>query len=353
MEYLVAVARIAEIMALVASVSTWMAPGELSDQTTYDFTASMWVGDGYYTYVDEAGKSTTVSGVAVINPNYVFDGKNVFAGPGLTVKMKLLEEPTGSTPVGATFSSTYYRMTGGSYYTFVYDIGTFTDLSFGSGFGLTNLGRASGFTYNASTGVRKTPSGVGSTVGAAFGPSGDTAATQGQSTYLTNDQTIANRDPRAGYVPPGSYSYDDLRAALIQFFNDEYNLDIELDNPDIPKLEDILEEPTEPATGGNGFEFDYGEVISPTELESLLNQETYDLAEIDTDIPTFPTMPDVDIFESMPQGDLEASVLASIPVVATVSWNTLASLGLLSVFISVAIPKLILKILRNAKGSDN
>lgn len=102
-------------------------------------------------------------------------------------------------------------------------------------------------------------------------------------------------------TPGTKYTYDDALQIYIDYFNDvDTNLNLTLN--DFPDEDSYLPtEPTEPPTEpgatlppGIGFDFDYGEVISPTELDSILDQETY---EVDT-IQDF-TMPVLSLEESM------------------------------------------------------
>lgn len=164
------------------------------------------------------------------------------------------------------------------------------------------------------------------------------------STYvgMTTIPSISNTYTGVAYVPPGDYSYNDLRETLINYYNNKFGLNIDINIGEIPTWEDLqesTEETDETETNSSGFEFDYGEVISPEELESLLNGETYQLDEIDTELPSLdvPELPS----EEMPQ-----EVLGVIPALVTGSYELLVGTGLANVFISLAVLICIIKILR-------
>lgn len=91
--------------------------------------------------------------------------------------------------------------------------------------------------------------------------------------------------------------------------------------------------------------FDYGEVISPTELQGILNGETYDLDEIPTLSSEFLESLPLESLE-LPSETLSASLLQAGAGVINESYNFYSSLGLMPTFVATAVIIAIIRMLR-------
>lgn len=142
-----------------------------------------------------------------------------------------------------------------------------------------------------------------------------------------------------GYVyvpfPEGSsITYEDAYKTIESFAEAYPELEIDMD--DILTFDEINPsetEPTEPTSeGGNccgGFDIDYDELVSPSELYDVLNTETYDLAEIDTSMP--------DLNAELPSDVLANTQITMLSDALTVSYNFWDALGLSSTLIALGV----------------
>lgn len=149
---------------------------------------------------------------------------------------------------------------------------------------------------------------------------------------------------------------DDLNVYLLLFYDDWeniYNQTFEYPEDKIPELPpgiilpdgSYTEEPTETETTTEGgccgsFDFDYNEVVSPSELDGILNQDTYHLDEIPTDIP--------DLTMELPSETLSQSILEVLPVAINSSYNYFSALGIAPTLIATAVIVVLIKMLRGS-----
>lgn len=142
-------------------------------------------------------------------------------------------------------------------------------------------------------------------------------------------------------IYPGySYTYYEALDTYINYFNDKYSdLDLNLTTDDFPSESDYLPEvpTTEPVSGGC-CNIDYGEIMSPSEFDDVLNSAEYDLEEIPTtfalDLPDLPE-------ETLPTG-----MLSLAGNIVNESYNYYNSLGLSGVLISVGVIVCVIRLLR-------
>lgn len=344
-----AIGYIAEVVGAIVGITELITDDPVSETTIYNFANDMWLGSGQYTYTSPLGVSSIETGTCIFNPNTLAPGKTVFSGPHVTVQAVMRSNAGGTSPY-LLYNGNVAGLGGGGYYDFRFQV---DGESLASMYNLASCVRSTSITsmkFTAKTGTMTNP-------GYSYPSGGQGAAcitANGNSfnTILTNNANMHSQHPNVPYVPKGTYDFDGLRDAIINQVNLDFDLDIPLNTPDIPTLDDVLGNETNPPATGDGFQFDYNEVISPSELQDLLEQETYELDEIDTDMPMLPVLPPPsDIIPSDGNNDaFEAEVLALIPAVVTESYNGLATLGLLGVFTSTAIIALIIKIIHDKRG---
>lgn len=143
-------------------------------------------------------------------------------------------------------------------------------------------------------------------------------------------------------IAPGTQiTYNDALNLYINYWKQLYPDWEELDPSDFPTEQEFMgEEPTEPTEGnGNCCNIDYNEIMSPSELESVLNGTDYDLAEIPTIDATF------DLPE-LPSDTIPSSVLAIAGTAMRSSWDFYAATGLAGTMVAVAVIVVLIRMLR-------
>lgn len=142
--------------------------------------------------------------------------------------------------------------------------------------------------------------------------------------------------------------FPELLALYEQFFQKFPDIDADINDNDINYFNPFEEdqEATEtfpPATlppGGSSFDFDYGEVISPSELQDILDQETYYLAELDTNHFDFK-------LDSVPSlQDFPAEIISGVTGLGAVYEKLLSTSGVLSVFSIIAVLVFFIRVFR-------
>lgn len=310
--------------------------GHPADQdTVYNFADNMWLGHGYYQYINSDGNASNEQGTCIFNPNALTPGATVFAGPHVTARAQSTSM-TG-TPASLTYNNASMGINGGSYYTFWIEVDG-EQVFNNSGIYNARMTNRTAVTFTAGNPPSYNyPAG---NVGA--------VATVGSeayidSTILTTSGNMHSDHPNMPYVQPGQYSFNDLRNQMILQVNLDFGMDIPLDSPEIPELEDLLEETNPPATGDNNFYIDYDQILSPEDLENILQQETYELQEL----PTFSaedlgslTLPE------LPEETLSSNLLAVIPAGLNASISFFDSMGLTSTLIATAVIIVVIKMLK-------
>lgn len=337
----IAIAEIINALGAIFQIADYLTPDEVVNNTTiFHFSSNDWIGGTQYTYVDEYNNSHLVDATLNLSQSNIYAGRNILISPYLNI---IFQTGNGSVPNRYPTTSMLFRS----------ELEKVT---------LNNVYR--NFAWNtkwvSANGAEVTFAGDTSIVAEVGVNSRYTVYSDGRITRTGEPFTLMNttlttfaemKTSGAPYIPAGDYTFDQIRGELINQYNINFNLNIPQDETDIPTFDDLNEEPTEePTEWLPGFEFNYDEVISPSELEDILNQETYDWNEVDTELIELPELPTIPAYET---DQNEADVLTAIPVIATVSMNMLGSLGLLSVFTSIAVIKMILKVLRNKKGGDD
>lgn len=154
---------------------------------------------------------------------------------------------------------------------------------------------------------------------------------------VTSNQAILAFYPKASFIKPDTYTYDSYKKQVIDNFNQSYPEATQ--NPDdFPTWQEILDEvhpedatePTEPSSGNGCCNIDYDEILSEGELESILNQEIYELAEIETidSVFSLPEAPTYQLSEQIPD---------AVGFITSASVDLLSGLSLLPLFIGVAV----------------
>lgn len=160
----------------------------------------------------------------------------------------------------------------------------------------------------------------------------------------TSSPTVAQQFPDVVYVPVPSgneITYNEYRQAVIDWANNQYNFNFDIDIS--PTWEEIYptEEPTEDL---QPFSIDYNEILGESELESILTQETYYIPELETDFFTTPT--EIEFETAGTLGELE-----NIPdfIVDSVkqAWDVIDLWGLSGVFASCATVAVIWALIKN------
>lgn len=144
-------------------------------------------------------------------------------------------------------------------------------------------------------------------------------------------------------ITPGqTYTYYEALDTYIDYFNDKYtDLDLNLTREDFPSEEDYLPQVPTTTTGSGCCNIDYGEIMSPSEFNDVLNSAEYDLEEIPTtfalDLPELPK-------ETLPEG-----MLSLAGNIANASYNYYSSLGLSGVLIAVGVIVCVIRLLRGGR----
>lgn len=161
----------------------------------------------------------------------------------------------------------------------------------------------------------------------------------GGSIYVENNGTIEG-DFAAGAFGAGAIGWVDIDGELNAEFNGDVNLDGDLNfNGDVNFNGDLNLSGGDMNFSGNvsfgdvyvqGDTINYDEVLSERELESILNQETYYLAEIETDVKTL-------TIQDAPLTYLPEKIVETGSGVFSFGFGALSDVGLLSPFVSVAV----------------
>lgn len=321
-----AVLVVAETLGFVASVADLFTPETVIEQNTILSTGGgIWYGTGEYSWTDASGNVTTETLTCAFGGGNLYDGKPVASSS--FVNLTLVQKgASGAIPSVSVSTSGSVTFSGGGFYGFVLSWAGDNSAS-PSSVRVTDGGSA-GSSYKQGAG-----GGKGSWGGTASG----IIARNASHSYST-DKNVVNNGGR--YIPPGQYTFDGLRAQLIDYYNVTYDIDISVDDPNIPDWEDFFgEDATEPPATGDGFQFDYNEVINPSELDDILKQETYELDEIETGLPEFTDV-------ELPSETMDEGTLQVLPAIATQSYELLTATGLANVFIPLAVILCVIKILR-------
>lgn len=108
-----------------------------------------------------------------------------------------------------------------------------------------------------------------------------------------------------------------------------------------PMIDYTFQDPTEPSTEpGGGFVFNYNEVISPGELEDILDDHQYNIPDVTEDMYSLEVLP------TMPTDVISEGVDAGINVLNEMGTDTVTSLGLAPLFIGMITISVIMFILR-------
>lgn len=317
-----AILAIIDILDAVSDIAGWLTPDEINEYTVYDFTGDTWIGYVSYSYEGNENDSGTEGGTCVFSSSSNYDGCVIFSGKHVTVT-EHLTGGVGQPSVGVDTAGNI-SFSGGGAYAFSVEINSNLDPDPWSKSSL-GVSFTSGTTFKAN----------GSWTGSASNRIG--LATD---TTLTNSSKFREKHPDVPYVPPGSYTFDQLRNALIEQYNQDYDLDISIDNPDIPTYNDLFGDGTDPTeTGsGSGFEFDYGEVISPSELESILDHTDYQLDELDTELP--------DLSFELPDAVFSSEQITLLTDTLTASYSFFDGLGLSGTLISLGVLAGLIRLIR-------
>lgn len=167
-------------------------------------------------------------------------------------------------------------------------------------------------------------------------PSISTNTARLKSVGVTSIPDVLNTYPDASFIKPGTYTYDSYKNQVINNFNDSHP-DATQNPEDFPSWQEVLddvhpEDATEPTESpGNGScNIDYDEILSEKELESILNQETYYLAEVETGVAALTLQPAPEVF--LPEKIVEVG-----SGMFSLGFSTLSDVGLLVPFVSVAV----------------
>lgn len=163
-----------------------------------------------------------------------------------------------------------------------------------------------------------------------------------------NDRNVTNfnRNGRSSLLVPIEpnevYTYNEAVNIIIPFLHENGYPDVTAD--DLPQFDEINPtEPTEPpATSPGGccdFTVDYNEILSPSELESVLNETDYELAEV-------PTMSDTLNLPELPSETLPPSVLAIAGTAMRSSYDFYMATGLAGVMVATAVIVCLIRMLR-------
>lgn len=163
-----------------------------------------------------------------------------------------------------------------------------------------------------------------------------------------NDGNVSqfNSHKRSSLVVPIEpnevYTYNEAVNIIIPFLHENGYPDVTAD--DLPQFDEINPtEPTEPpATSPGGccdFTIDYNEILSPSELESVLNETDYELAEV-------PTMSDTLNLPELPSETLPPSVLAIAGTAMRSSYDFYMATGLAGVMVATAVIVCLIRMLR-------
>lgn len=302
-------------------------------------------GTCYYYYVDNNGSRTEEHGRYSFNTS-IHDGYALMAGAHVNAVAKRTENVTGTIP-SVSFDPTYNTAlwSGGSYYTVDASInGTISEYS------KVQTVRANFsdvvFYENGTTNISSSAFTIGKPEDVSF----------------TTMSSVASENPSAVHLPISgqSLSYNDMRQNLVVYANDiilsetdtdgetVYNESDTITIYDLPEFETEPESESESTTDpvepdSQSCSIDYDEILGESELESILNQETYNIPEIETGFFTTPT--EIQFETGQLLGELE-----SIPdfIVDSVkqTWDVLDIWGISGVFAGCATVAIIWALIR-------
>lgn len=127
----------------------------------------------------------------------------------------------------------------------------------------------------------------------------------------TTSSILHNRVPSAPYVPlNGDYSYDDIRALVVNEYNEE-NPSETISESDFPDFDEYETESHE----YQPFSIDYNEILGERELESILKETQYIL---DTEPFEDFTMPTLEL-ETMAVSEPPSSVVSAVDTIFDLS----------------------------------
>lgn len=317
-----AILYVSEALISFAQVADAFTPDEVNEYTVFQMSGGVWIGTLSYTYTSETGENSTEMMTAAFSATSNYDGKVIASGTHVTVKLKQVGT-SGTVPsVYASAGGLSVSFNGGGYFQVE-----------------VNVNDASTYTRNTVGG--NSTSGTTFTFGGKW-----TNASSGKlgifSTGMSNVKNLHDTDSFAPYFPPGDYTFNELRKALIDQVNDDFDLNISEDTPEIPDYDDLLgdgePDETEPTSGGGDFQFDYGEVISPSELESILDQTDYQLDELNTELP--------DLSFELPDATFSEVQITLLTDTLTASYNFFDSLGLSSTLIALGVVAGLIRMIR-------
>lgn len=171
----------------------------------------------------------------------------------------------------------------------------------------------------------------------------------------TSSPTVHIQFPEAVYVPApagDTITYNEYRQQAITWANTTYNYNLTVN--EFPEFEDLVDA-TEPTEAPQPVSLDYDEILGEDELESILNQETYNIPEYDT-VFASDGFPDgfLEWWESNTEEyAVEENVAGYIRDNINVGFDFLQYMGLGGIFVSCASLVVIYNILnnfRNPKG---
>lgn len=295
------------------------------------------VGDGYY-YYRPYGESTSVTESCTFSlSNAGFSEGNFFVS-GSHVQWFVSGEGASIGDVDVTLTSS------GEYYIQVHTDG-FRLSSIINGGGGTNSGTEISTFARLMTSATYTPTYYGGqTSGGTYSTDWVQCICTVSGITATSSPTVAQQFPDVVYVPVPSgneITYNEYRQAVIDWANNTYNFNFDIDiSPtweDIYPTEEPTEEPAQP------FSIDYDEILSEDELESILTQESYEVSEIESITETVV----IDIEELVVEGDTEyKEIMGFVPDAMAVSMDLLNSLGVSAPLTSAAIISCIWRIIK-------
>lgn len=321
------------------------------DESANADTPIMWgdciSGTCYYYYVDNSGSQTEEHGRYSFNTS-IHDGYALMAGAHVSAVAKRTDNASGTAP-----SINYYPVyntavwNGGSYYTVDCTINGIT----GEFLNVQTVPRSYAnvmFYADGTTNISGSVFPVGNPEDVSF----------------TTIPAVANNNPSAVYLPVSgqSLSYNDMRQNLVVYANDiilsetdtdgetVYNDSDTINIYDLPEFESESEsepesesefDPTEPDY--QPVSINYDEILSEDELESILNQESYNIPEIESISETVI----IDIEDLVIEDDTEyRKIMEFVPDALAAGMSVFNELEIAPPLISTAIVACIWKIIK-------
>lgn len=288
-------------------------------------------GTGTYAYTDSDGRTTTQEADWSIHSSAY---ENLFIVDSEHVKWHLGVAGSSGTPQIGSGYNDYVSFLGGGRYVGVCTVDGKVTASVSDNFNEIRFTKSNyliGYSYQSGRGY-----------------------TSGNYTYPINlcGGTVTNYTPASNIynniivLPADSttvYSYNDMRQMMQTYITNNYPQF----NITIPTWQDVQgeTEPTEEETenGGCGCNIDYDEILSEGELESILNQETYELLPIETSDFT-----DIEIVETLPGQiqNLPVELVTTSNSVVDYGSQVVSELGLTPVYAPLLVFSLVCYILR-------